>query len=166
MLQVNRPSQRQDVPAAALVGEALSADPLLPFAGSVAGAHVLVIAPNGIDLLCGLLRQGCVAATALHLAERPEHERYDLVLAPRIVSGACVGRLIYQAKRALVPTGRFLGCIPVGAESEQDLAGLLVRSLRLSGFVLVQTKAVATGLLLRADLPMNGAVPRLVRQHA
>ena len=167
MLQINPASRRQELPGRAASGAESPADPLLGFAGSIAGSHVLVIAPGDIELLCGLLRQGCVAATALHLAQRPEHESYDLVLVPRIVSPALVGRLIYQAKRALVPTGRFLGCIPAAAaQPEQDLGGLLIRSLRLSGFVLVQTRAVDAGLLVRADLPMNSAMPRLVRQQA
>ena len=149
-------------------GDGSSGDPLLRFAGPVAGSHALVIAPNGLDLLCHLLRNGCAAAMALRLAERPEHETYDLVLAPRVGSAAQIGRLIYQAKRALVPTGRFIAFVPNDG-SEPDVAGLLLRSIRLGGFVSVQTKSLADGLLLRADLPMHGLtadMPRLIRRHA
>ena len=147
-----------------------SGDPLLRFAGLIAGSHALVIAANGLDLMCGLLRQGCVAATALRLSERSGHEAYDLVLAPRVVSSATIGKLVHQAKRALVPTGRFLAFVPTAsAELDHDVAGLLVRSIKLGGFVAVQTKAVAGGLLVRADLPMFGlasAMPTLLRRQA
>ncbi len=143
---------------------------ILSFAGPIAGSHALVIAANGPELMCSLLRQGCAAATALRLSEHADHESYDLVLAPRVVSSAQIGKLIHQAKRALVPTGRFLAFVPAAlAGSEQDVAGLLIRSVRLGGFVAVQTRPVQNGLLVRADLPMHGlsnAMPILVGTRA
>ncbi|WP_158744056.1 hypothetical protein [Acidisphaera sp. L21] len=170
MLQSVSTSQCLNPPVSASTAEAMSGDPLLRFAGPVAGSHALVIAPNGLDLMCSLLRQGCVAVTALRPSERSDHETYDLVLAPRIASSAQIGRLIYQAKRALVPTGRFLAFVPTGpAEPDQDVAGLLVRSVRMGGFVAVQTRTVKDGLMLRADLPMHGlsnAMPVLLRRQA
>ena len=163
------PTPRTQVPAiVAALGDASSGDPLLRFAGSIAGSHALVIAPNGLDLLCNLLRHGCAAAMALRLAERPDHEAYDLVLAPCVTSALQLGRLIYQAKRALVPTGRFIAFVPADS-SDPDLAGLLLRSVRLGGFVRVRTQTLPNGLLVRADRPMHGlsaSIPQLVRRHA
>ncbi len=170
MLQVVPVSQLHAVAGCNLVGEAGSGDPLLSFAGPVVGSHALVLAANGLDLLCSLLRHGCAAATSLRPAERSDHESYDLVLVPCIASPAQIGKLIHQAKRALVPTGRFLAFVPTGdCDPAQDVAGLLVRSLRLAGFVMVQTRTTPDGLLVRSDLPMHGlasAMPRLVRQQA
>ena len=152
------------------LAEVSSGDPLLRFAGSIAGSHALVIAANGLDLMCKLLRQGCAAATALRLSERSDHETYDLVLAPQVVSSTQVGKLIHQARRALVPTGRFLAFVPAASVGmDPDIAGLLVRSVRLGGFVAVQTRSVAEGLLVRGDLPMFGlsnAMPVLLRRQA
>ena len=162
-------------------GDPIVSDPLLGFAGSITGSHALILAPHGpkhsdnaagqnqapelssgplrsakaLDLLCSLLRHGCAAATCLRLGERSEHEAYDLVFAPGIVSAALAGRIICQAKRALVPTGRFLALAPT--PKHQDLGALLVRSLRLAGFVAVHTKQAGQALLERADLPMHGA---------
>ena len=170
MLQSVSIPQSSNRAAPSGLAEAASGDPLLGFAGPIAGLHALVIAPNGLDLMCNLLRQGCAAATALRSSERFDHESYDLVLAPRVVSAAQLGKLIHQAKRALVPTGRFLAFVPTAsADLDQDVAGLLIRSLRLGGFVAVRTRAVADGVLVRADLPMFGlsnAMPVLLRRQA
>ncbi len=158
------------VSGGAAEASSVSGDPLLSFAGPIAGSHALVIAANGLDLMCSLLRQGCAAATALRLSEHSDHETYDLVLAPRVVSSAQIGKLIHHAKRALVPTGRFLAFVPTASvDAGQDVAGLLVRSVRLAGFVAVQTRTLADGLLVRGDLPMFGissAMPVLLRRQA
>jgi hypothetical protein len=170
MLQSGSISQFHNPAISSDIAETSPGDPLLGFAGPIAGSHALVIASNGLDLMCSLLQRGCAAATTLRPSERAECETYDLVLAPRVVSSGQVGRLIYQAKRALVPSGRFLACVPVGlAEPDQDLAGLLVRSVRLGGFVAVRTRTLKDGLIIRADLPMFGlsnAMPVVSRRHA
>ena len=170
MLQSVPASQSPNPAISGSLAETSAGEPLLSFAGPIAGSHALVIAANGLDLMCSLLRQGCAAATALRWSERSDHEIYDLVLAPRVVSSAQIGKLIHQAKRALVPTGRFLAFVPTATDgSDQDVAGLLVRSVRLGGFVAVQTKTIAGGLLVRADLPMVGlsnAMPILLRRQA
>ena len=160
-------------PGAGICGglaEATSADPLLDFAGPVAGAHALVISSDGLDLLCRLLRRGCAAATTLRPSERGDHESYDLVLAPQIVMPAQIGRLIFQAKRVLVPTGRFLAFVPATqVDPAGDVAGLLQRSVKVGGFTAVQTRMGRDGMLLRADLPMRGlpnAMPAVVRGRA
>jgi hypothetical protein len=156
MLQSLSTLQRQN-PAG--IFEAASDDPLLGFsgllhfAGTISGSHALVIAPNGLDLMCSLLRQGCSAATTLRLAERPEHKAYDLVLAPQVAASIQVGRLVHQAQRALVPTGRFLAYVPnTAGDPEDDVCGLMVRTLRLAGFAAVRSRIVSDGLLIRADL--------------
>ena len=40
-------------------------DAILQFAEPPATAHVLVVADDGLDLLCALIRQGCAAATCI-----------------------------------------------------------------------------------------------------
>ena len=140
-------------------------DPLLSFAGAIGGSHALVLAPDGVDLLCRLLRQGCAAATALRPNQRPDHEGYDLVITPQIASAAEVGRLIEQARRALVPNGRFLAFVP----EVPCTAELLVRSLRLAGFTAMQTRRVPEGVLVRSDRPsrdLPGALPQQIRRQA
>ncbi len=170
MLQSIPSTQRQHPAIADGAAETSSEDPLLDFAGPVAGSHALVISPNGLDLMCRLLRRGCAAATALRPSDRFDHESYDLVLAPRIVQPEQVGRLIFNAKRALVPTGRFLAFVPAGsADSEGDVAGLLQRSLKVGGFAAVRARTRQDGVLLRADLPMHGlsnAMPAVAWRRA
>jgi hypothetical protein len=157
-------------PALAVIGGGRrETSPLVRFAGSVAGSHALVIAPNGLDLLCSLLRHGCAAAASLRLAEHSDHEAYDLVFAPSVVSAACVGRLLCQAKRALVPTGRFLAFVPASAATHEVIGQVLVGSMRAGGFTTIRAKRTLDGLLVRGDLPMLGlanAMPSLARRHA
>ena len=151
------------------LSETSASDPLLTFAGSVTGSHALVIAPNGLDLLCSLLWRGCAAATSQRLAERSEHEAYDLVFAPGVASATLIARLICQAKRALVPTGRFLAFVPAAAADYKALGEMLVHTMRLGGFTAVQAKQTPDGFLVRGDLPMHGianVMPVLTRRHA
>ena len=148
-VQLHRPN----VPACC--DAASSDDPFLHFAGPVSFCHALVIAPNGLDLMCRLLHQGCSAATTLHPAERADCRAYDLVLAPHVGSAMQIGRLIAQAKRALLPAGRFLAFVPDSAgEPEDDVGGLMIRTLRLAGFASVRSKTIATGVLIRAAFAM------------
>ncbi len=156
MLQSVPTSQLQHPVIRAGFVETASDNPLIQFAGSIGGSHALVIAPNGLDLMCSLLRQGCSAATMLRLADRPELKAYDLVLAPHVTSAVQIGRLVYQAKRAILPTGRFLAYVPNEADDpEDDVGGLLARTLRLAGFASVWSKIVLDGLAVRADVGLQ-----------
>ena len=170
MLQSVPTSQPLNPGLSGCLAEPSSDDPLLDFAGSIAGSHALVISPNGLDLMCRLLRRGCAAATTLRPSERFDHETYDLILAPRVVLPAQIGRLIFHAKRALVPTGRFLAFVPANPiDPDGDVAGHLQRSVKVGGFAAVQTREREDGMLLRADLPMYGrsnAMPAVVRRRA
>ncbi len=175
MLQPAPASPPPAMPAAATGGKTLSDDPLIRFAGSVVGSHALIMAANGPDLLCDLLRHGCAAATSVRLAERVAHESYDLVIVPRMVAPEQVSWLVAQARRALGPAGRFLAFVPAASARHghdtgaQAIDALLLRSLRLGGFVAVRVKRLANGSLVGADLPMHawsGEAPRVTARQA
>ena len=117
----------------------------------------LVIATNGLDLMCSLLRQGCAAATTLRPSERGDHEEYDLVLAPRMTLPAAVGAMTYQAKRALRPGGRFAAFAPTSSGSGSDTVRLLVGSVSMAGFINVQIRLLRDGVLVRGTLPIQAA---------
>ncbi len=142
-------------------------DSLLRFVGPLEDAHVLLVTADGPELLCKLLRQGCASVTSLRASFRPERAAYDLVVIPQVAKPADIGQLIYCARRALVPTGRFITTIPMAMSgSNGDITGLLVRSLRMGGFAPPRSRPSKDGLIVRADLPMYGlssALPRLAR---
>jgi len=129
-------------------------EPLLAFAEPVAGAHALVVAERGSELLCSLIRRGCLAATSLRLAAKPEAGIYDLVVAPRVTSIDCPDRLVNQAARALVPTGRFIA--RVIDDRVGHVSVMLAHSLRLHGFTAVRTRIMSGETLVRADQPAFG----------
>ncbi len=140
-------------PASSSSSDQSASGSLLRFAGPLAGSHALVIAANGLDLMCNLLRQGCVAATTLRPSERADHEDYDVVLAPRVTPPAPIGALIYQAKRALRPGGRFVAFVPTSPYGAGgDTVRLLLGSVSMAGFIAVQIRLVRDGVLVRGTL--------------
>ena len=80
---------------------------LLDRLGPLDGSHVLVLG-GGPDLMGDLVRRGCLAVTMLRPMERPEAAAYDVVLVAQVVEEACLDQLVYQLRRALVPTGELL----------------------------------------------------------
>ncbi len=150
MLQV---ASSSPVPAA-LLGALLedpAEDQLLHFAGDVAGSHALIVAAAGPDLICSLLRRGCLMATSLRLAEKPEGHCYDLVVAPAVASAERLDMIIRQANRALVPGGRIVARI--AGQPGGSLARVTVRLLRLNGFTAVRTRIMPGEALVRAERP-------------
>lgn len=126
-------------------------DPLLAFAGPIRGVHALVLAGSGPDLFCDLIRHGCLAATLLRTAAKPEAGVYDLMLAPRVTTASPPSDLAQQARRALAPTGRLVA--RVTRDPSGRAARALTRALKLNGFVAVRAHVRAGETLLRADLP-------------
>jgi hypothetical protein len=75
-------------------------------AGDLYTVRALVIAERSLDLLCGLIRRGCLAATAIRFGCKPDAKDYDLVVASPGSAAFSPGRLIRQVRRALAPNGR------------------------------------------------------------
>jgi hypothetical protein len=119
-------------------------DPLLRLAGELRDTHALIVAEPGVELLCGLVRRGCLAATILRGGVTPEAGAFDLVLMPRIASAEAAVRV---ARRSLMPGGRLVAAVRAGKP-----AAALLRRLRLNGFVGVCSLALPGVMLLRADL--------------
>lgn len=136
--------------------DAAYGDPLLTFVGCVVGSHALVISRNGLDLMCRLLRQGCAATAILRPGEHCDHEAFDLVLVPDVGSVDVMGRLVRQAKRALVPGGRFLAVASVDLLGTDSAAVEdLQQSIESNGFVDFRTRRFTGGLLMQAALPKD-----------
>jgi hypothetical protein len=122
-------------------------DPLLRLAGDLKNLRALIIADHGIDLMCGLIRRGCLAATMLRASEAPDDDDYGLVLVPHAASLACADDLIPLVRRSLAPRGRLV----VGVRSGKA-AVALARRLRLNGFTNLRSTHLPDLTLLRADL--------------
>ena len=170
MLQSVPTSHSLNLAISGSLADTSASGPLLRFAGPLAGSHALVIATNGLDLMCSLLRQGCVAATTLRSSERADHEDYDLVLAPFVTLAAPIGALIYQAKRALRPGGRFVAFMPTSPYGAGgDPVRVLLGSVSMAGFIAVKLRIVPDGVLVRGTLPSRAAptgLPVIVRSCA
>lgn len=145
--------------------EATFGDPLLAFAGCVIDAHALVISRNGLDLMCRLLRHGCAATTILRPCEHCDHEAFDLVLVPNVGAGDAIDRLVRQARRALLPGGRFLAVAATGpVASDGDRSRRLLRAVRANGFGDIRTRTMQAGLLIRADVPKQARMAPLANR--
>jgi hypothetical protein len=122
-------------------------DPLLRLAGRIDDAHVLIVAERGLDLMCGLIRRGCLAATTLRIGDQPDAGDYDLVLVPDASALPSGDEVIRVARRSLAPLGRVIVGVRTG-----KAATALARRLRLNGFTGLRSTHLPGLTLLRADL--------------
>jgi hypothetical protein len=117
----------------------------LRLAGDLHTERTLILAESSLDLLCGLLRRGCVAATAIRPGSKPDADDYDLVVAvPKPTDSP--DRLIRQIRSGLAPNGRLVACLPNG-----QVATAFIRRLRLNGFSVLPPVHLPNATLLRAD---------------
>jgi HlyD family secretion protein len=122
-------------------------DPLLRLAGNIQNTHALIVAEHGLDLMCCLIRHGCLAATILRIGDKPDTSDYDLVLVPRAAALPSADEVIRVARRSLAPRGRLI----VGVRGGKASAAL-ARRLRLNGFTGLHSAQWFGLTLLRADL--------------
>jgi hypothetical protein len=122
-------------------------DPLWRLAGDVSNARALIVGEHGLDLMCGLIRRGCLAATVLRGGDKPDANDYDIVLIPRMTALSSADEVIRLARRSLGPAGRLI----VGLRDGRGSAGL-ARRLRLNGFSALHFSYLPGLVLLRADL--------------
>jgi hypothetical protein len=122
-------------------------DPLWRLAGELHDARALIVADQGLDLMCGLIQRGCAAATVLRAGDKPDANNYNLVFVPQMTALALSDQVIRLALRSLAPNGRLIVGVQDGSE-----AVALARRLRLNGFSALQTTHLPGRLFLRADL--------------
>ena len=125
-------------------------DQLLDEVGIGAGSHVLVLGGRRTELMGGLIRRGCLAATSLRQGEKPEADAFDVVVAPCVTPGGDLDRIVHCAWRALMPGGEFVACLTDACSGPAGLE--LQRRLRLHGFDVVGTRPFQGTWLLRATL--------------
>ena len=117
--------------------------------------RVLLIGSDTLELMCALIHRGCTSVTTLRPADRPERASADIVVVSHAVAAKCADETLAQARRALVPLGSLVLCLP-GTPS-LPLVQHLNRSLRLHGFSSVRTTTLAGLVLLRAEVPLFGS---------
>jgi hypothetical protein len=122
-------------------------DPLWRLAGDMRSARALIVAQHGLDLMCGLLRRGCLAATALRPGDKPDADDYDVVFVPQVTALPSFDEVIRLARRSLGSNGRLI----VGVRDGRA-AVALARRLRLNGFSALHSTHLQGLMLLRAEL--------------
>jgi hypothetical protein len=122
-------------------------DPLLRLAEEINSTRALILAENGLELMCTLIRHGCPTATAIRPGGKPDAGAYDLVVVPETSASSALDPLIRQIRRALAPNGRLIACVSGGR-----VAAALARRLRLNGFSGLRSVHLPSRTLLRADL--------------
>jgi hypothetical protein len=119
-------------------------EPVWRLAGDLERARVLIVAEHGLDLMCGLIRRGCLAATELRAGEKPDAGDYDVVVVTALMPPEAVIRL---AHRALGANGRLIAGVGAGRAS-----GAMVRLLRLNGFAGIRMTSLPGLVLVSASL--------------
>jgi hypothetical protein len=122
-------------------------DPLCRLAGESRNARALIVAEHGLDLMCGLIRRGYLAATILRPGAKPDANDYDLMFVPQVAALPSFDHTTRLARQSLAPNGRLIAGVRTGQE-----AIALARRLRLNGFSALHSTYLPGQLLLRADL--------------
>jgi hypothetical protein len=122
-------------------------DPLQRLAGDCRNVRALIVADHGLDLMCGLIRRGCPAATVVRPGDKPDANDYNVVFVPQAAALPSSDHVIRLARRALAPNGRLIAGVRDAKE-----AVALARRLRLNGFSALQSTHLPTLILLKADL--------------
>jgi hypothetical protein len=146
MIQTSNAVPIQTQPATDLQDSTLL-DPLLRLAGDIKTTHTLIIADHALDLMCGLIRRGCQAATMLRAGDKPDAGDYGLVLVPYATALLSHEDVIRVARRSLAPRGRLVVGVRNGRAATE-----LARRLRLNGFTNLRSTHLQGRTLLRADL--------------
>ena len=124
----------------------------LKVAQPLADTHALVVADHALELLCGLIRRGCAAATCLQPSAKPDAPIYTLVLAPGVARISALDAVIHTARHALLPGGRIVIGLP-HHHSNGRLPLAVARRLRLNGFTGVRTQDARGLTVVHAELP-------------
>jgi hypothetical protein len=111
----------------------------------------LVIGPDALEVLCGLIGRGCAGATEMAVGARTQADPAEVLLMPHITTLSDATQAIAVARRALLPCGRIVLNDPTGA-----LAGEIMGLLRSAGFSAVRAQQHESGTLVTADWPMFG----------
>ena len=146
MIQASNAVPIQTQPATDVQDAALL-DPLLRLAGDIKTTHTLIVADHALELMCGLIRRGCLAATMRRACDIPDADDYGLVLVPQATTLPSHEEVIRVARRCLVSHGRLVVGVRSG-KAATDLA----RRLRLNGFTNLRSTHLPGRTLLRADL--------------
>ena len=127
---------------------------LLDAAGAVAGLHVLVIGPDGLDAACGLHGRGAAAVTLVRSGRCARPEPADMALVPHAATEGLAAFAVGHAARALRPSGRLiLRCAPA---AEPALIRCIRACLVEHGFVAGCTLMQADRAVLAARVPLPG----------
>jgi stage V sporulation protein SpoVS len=124
---------------------------LLDAAEPIQDARALVIGPEALEVLCGLIGRGCAGATETSVAARTQADPAEILLMPHVATLNDAMQAIALARRALLPCGRIVLNDRTGA-----LAGAVMGLLRSAGFSSVRAQQHETGTLITADWPMFG----------
>ena len=125
--------------------------------GPLEGARALVIGHGALEVVCGLIRRGCTAATEFPACGRvaPEADSVDVVIVPGAGSLSEAQRAIELAARALMLGGRIAVRYTPGG-SAPGIAALM----RAYGFGAVRTRPTPAGTVLTAERPIFGPLHR------
>jgi hypothetical protein len=130
------------------------ADNVLDCAGPIAGAHVLVLGPAALEVLCGLIRCGAATVTCLRRDDRSTATpAADLVILPRCGDLEAASEALALAHRALAPGGHV-----VLRDGGSGRAPALAALLAAQGVFHIRCRARPSGAVLTADLPFFGPV--------
>ena len=136
---------------------------MLAAAGPLKDTSALVLAQPGLrslEVLCGLIRQGCAAAAEVAPDRKVPIESAEIVIIPNLTSRSAIQAALSLAQRCLLPCGRIVLQDGIG-----NLSREIVEMLRVAGFCKICVQALATTTIISADKPMYGPMVR-VAGHA
>ncbi len=129
------------------------AQPITAALGDVSDEEILVIASNGLDVTCDLIRRGARSVTLMRSGSRPEAQSATLVVIPEVPSLEWLTCVLGHAHRALLPTGRLVLRLRCAG---RQLAAQVTRMLRVHGYTAVVARQAGNELLVNAQVATFG----------
>lgn len=124
--------------------------------GDVAQCHALVIGEHTLELVCLLIRRGCIAAGTLRWHEKAQAGAADLVVVSPLPQLPMLDEALRQARRALLPGGRIV--LRVTGRRTKTAVAAVAGMLSRYGFGAARLTATAGGVTVQAELPRSGAL--------
>ena len=114
--------------------------------------HIILLGPDGPDLMCILLRTGAPNVTHLRSCERLEAGSASMIVVPPTGAVDWLEKALPAVRHALIPNGRLV----VAVDPVPSLEDRVGRWLKLQAFAAVRIVRVAGLWVLTAEVPAYG----------
>ena len=121
-------------------------------------ARVLLIGCDTLELMCALIRRGCIGVTEARPGSRTPTMSADVALVPWAESVENISDVLAQARHALTPSGVLV--LQLSRRARAVLRREIDHALTLHGFSSPRARVLAGQIVLYAGCSLQAALPK------